>query len=238
MGGGSLMTPLLILVFGVHPLTAVGTDLLYAAVTKAAGTAIHSGKGNVDWRVAAILAAGSLPATALTIWVLSGVPKQSPTTAAVISVSTGVALIVAAMAIFFRRRIRDYALAHADSPERSRYAVPITVVFGALLGVLVSLCSVGAGALGVAVLFFLYPRLPPVRIVGSDVAHAVPLTLVAGLGHWLIGSVDWPIVGALLLGSLPGVAIGSYLAARMSDRLLLPVLASLLVLIGLRLITS
>jgi uncharacterized membrane protein YfcA len=152
--------------------------------------------------------------------------------------STGVALIIAAMAIFFRRRIRDYALARTDSPERSRYSGPITVAFGALLGVLVSLSSVGAGALGVAVLFFLYPRLPPVRIVGSDLAHAVPLTLGAGLGHWLIGSVDWRIVGALLLGSLPGISIGSYMAARVSDRFLLPVLASLLVLIGLRLITS
>jgi uncharacterized protein len=135
-----------------------------------------------------------------------------------------------------RRRIRDYALARADNPTRTRYSSPITVVFGVMLGVLVSLCSVGAGALGVAVLFFLYPRLPPVRIVGSDLAHAVPLTLVAGLGHWLIGSVDWYIVGALLLGSLPGISIGSHVATRISDRVLLPVLASMLVLIGLRLI--
>ena len=213
MGGGSLMTPLLILFFGVHPLTAVGTDLLYAAVTKTAGTAIHYQNGNVDWRVAGLLAAGSVPATVLTIWVLSRMPKQSPTTAAIISISIGVALIIAAVAIFFRRRIRDYALARADRPTRTRYSSPITVVFGALLGTVVSLCSVGAGALGVAVLFFLYPRLPPVRIVGSDLAHAVPLTLVAGLGHWIIGSVDWHIVGALLLGSLPGIYIGSHLAA-------------------------
>jgi uncharacterized membrane protein YfcA len=234
MGGGSLMTPLLILLFGVHPLTAVGTDLLYAAATKTAGTAIHSKKGNVDWRVAGLLAAGSVPATVLTIGVLSRVPKQSPTTAAIISMSIGVALIIAAVAIFFRRRIRDYALARADNPTRTRYSGPITVIFGVVLGVLVSLCSVGAGALGVAVLFFLYPRL----IVGSDLAHAVPLTLVAGLGHWLIGSVDWYIVGALLLGSLPGISIGSHLATRISDRFLLPVLASMLVLIGLRLIAS
>jgi uncharacterized protein len=238
MGGGSLMTPLLILLFGVHPLTAVGTDLLYAAVTKAAGTAIHSKNGNVDWRVAGLLAAGSVPATVLTIWVLSRMPKQSPTTAAIISMSIGVALIIAAVAIFFRRRIRDYALARADKPTRTRYSGPITVVFGALLGTVVSLCSVGAGALGVAVLFFLYPRLPPVRIVGSDLAHAVPLTLVAGLGHWIIGSVDWHIVGALLLGSLPGIYIGSHLAARIADRFLLPALASMLMLLGLRLIAS
>jgi uncharacterized protein len=236
MGGGSLMTPLLILLFGVHPLTAVGTDLLYAAVTKTAGTAIHSKSGNVDWRVAGLLAAGSVPATVITIWVLSRVSTQSPTIATTISISMGVALIIAAIAIFLRGRIRDYALARADKPTRTRYSGPITVVFGAVLGVLVSLCSVGAGALGVAVLFF--PRLPPVRIVGSDLAHAVPLTLVAGLGHWLIGTVDWYIVGALLLGSLPGISIGSHVAARISDRFLLPVLASILVLIGLRLVSS
>src|SRR6478672_6844865 len=163
-----------IILFGVHPLTAVGTDLLFAATTKTAGTAIHSKNGNVDWRVAGLLAAGSVPATVLTIWVLSRVPKQSPTTATIISMSMGVALIIAAVAIFLRGRIRDYALARAENPTRTRYSGPITVVFGAVLGVVVSLCSVGAGALGVAVLFFLYPRLPPVRIVGSDLAHAVP----------------------------------------------------------------
>ena len=226
MGGGSLMTPLLILLFGVHPLTAVGTDLLFAATTKTAGTAIHSKNGNVDWRVAGLLAAGSVPATVLTIWVLSRAPKQSPTTAAIISMSIGVTLIIAAVAIFLRRRIRDYALARADDPSRTRYAGPITVVFGAVLGVLVFLCSVGAGALGLAVLYFLYPRLPPVRIVGSDLAHAVPLTLVAGLGHWLIGSVDWYIVGALLL-PVPCRASQSVATwrPRISDRFLLPVLA-------------
>jgi uncharacterized membrane protein YfcA len=208
MGGGSLMTPLLILLFGVHPLTALGTDLLYAAVTKTAGT-VHSKNGNVDWRVAGLMAAGSVPATVLTIWVLSRMPKQSPTTAATISMSIGVALIIAAVAIFFRRRIRDYALARADNPTRTRYSGPITVVFGALLGVVVSLCSVGAGALGVAVLFLseavagTHRRLRP--------CPRGALTLVAGLGHWIIGSVDWHIVGALLLGSLPGIYIGSHL---------------------------
>ena len=238
MGGGSLMTPLLILLFGVHPLTAVGTDLLYAAVTKTAGTAIHAKKGNVEWRVAAVLATGSVPASVLTIWMLSRLPKQSPTTTSIISISIGVALIVATMAIFFRRRIRNFALARADNPTRTQYSGPITVVFGALLGVLVSLCSVGAGALGVAVLFFLYPKLAPVRVVGSDLAHAVPLTLVAGLGHSIIGSVDWSIVGALLLGSLPGIYLGSHLSTRISDRFLLPALASMLLLIGFRLIAS
>ena len=238
MGGGSLMTPLLILFFGMHPLTAVGTDLLYAAVTKTAGTTIHGKKGNVEWRLVAILAAGSVPASVLTIWMLSRLPKQSPATTSIISISIGVALIVAAMAILFRRGIRNFALAHADTPTRTQYSGPITVVFGAVLGVLVSLCSVGAGALGVAVLFFLYPRLATVRVIGSDLAHAVPLTLVAGLGHWIIGGVDWSIVGALLFGSLPGIYLGSHLSTRISDRYLLPALASMLVLVGLRLIAS
>ena len=120
------------------------------------------------------------------------------------------------MAIFFRRRIRNYYLARAEQPVRTQYSPPITIAFGAILGVLVSLCSVGAGALGVAVLFFLYPRLPPARVVGSDLAHAVPLTLVACVGHWFIGSVDWSIVGALLLGSLPGIYLGTQLWTRMS----------------------
>lgn len=169
---------------------------------------------------------------------LAQLPKQSPTTAAIISISIGAALIVAAVAIFFRRRIRNYALARADDPARVQYAGPTTVAFGALLGVLVSLCSVGAGALGVAVLFFLYPRLSPVRVVGSDLAHAVPLTLVAGLGHWAIGSVDWSIVSALLLGSLPGIYLGSQLSTHVSDRILFPALASMMLLIGFRLIAS
>jgi uncharacterized protein len=238
MGGGSLMTPLLILLFGVHPLTAVGTDLVYAAATKTAGTVIHANKGHVEWRVAGVLATGSVPAAVFTIWLLAQLPKQSATTAAIISISIGATLIVAAVAIFFRRRIRNYALARADDPSRVRYAGPITVAFGALLGVLVSLCSVGAGALGVAVLFFLYPRLPPTRVVGSDLAHAVPLTLVAGLGHWVIGSVDWSIVGSLLLGSLPGIYLGSQLSTYVSDRVLFPALASMMLLIGLRLIAS
>ncbi|MGA7325779.1 MAG: sulfite exporter TauE/SafE family protein [Rhodomicrobium sp.] len=163
-------------------------------------------------------------------------PRENPSTANIISISTGMALITAAVAIFFRCRIRNYALARADDPTRTRYSGPITVAFGALLGALVPLCSVGAGALGVAVLFFLYPRLPPARVVGSDLAHAVPLTLVAGLGHWLIGGVDLHILGSLLLGSLPGIFVGSHLAAQIADRILLPILASILVLIGLRLV--
>lgn len=236
VGGGSLMTPLLVLLFGVHPATAVGTDLLYAAITKAGGTAVHAKKGHVDWRITRLLAAGSIPAAALTIWALSFLPKRSPEVTHVISMSLGVALLLTACAIVFRSKLQRRALAHADDAAHTKLRAPITVAVGALLGVLVTISSVGAGALGVAVLFYLYPRLPAIRIVGSDVAHAVPLTLVAGIGHWMIGSVDWALLSSLLLGSLPGIWLGSHASAKVPDRFLRPILASMLVLIGGKLI--
>ncbi|MBI2306164.1 MAG: sulfite exporter TauE/SafE family protein [Rhodocyclales bacterium] len=237
VGGGSLMTPLLVLLFGIHPATAVGTDLLYAAITKSGGTVVHSRKGHVDWQIVRRLAIGSIPATAITIFVLSQLPKQSVATTHVISISLGIALLLTACAIIFRQRILGYALAH-DHSFVHRHIGPVTVAVGAILGVLVSISSVGAGALGVAALFFLYPHLPAVRVVGSDVAHAVPLTLLAGLGHWWLGSVDWSLLGALLLGSLPGIWVGSHISAKVPDRILRPILAGMLVLIGAKLIGS
>jgi uncharacterized membrane protein YfcA len=232
VGGGSLMTPLLVLVFGVHPATAVGTDLLYAAMTKAGGTVAHGRKGHVDWAITGRLALGSIPAAALTIWVLAQLPKGSNVVGEIISHGLGFALVLTAIAILFGRKLRDYAARHEDSELRRCCLGKITVAVGALLGVLVTISSVGAGALGVAALFFLYPKLSPVRIVGSDVAHAVPLTLVAGLGHWLLGSVDWVLLGSLLLGSLPGIWIGSHLSAKVPEHILRRILASMLVLIG------
>ncbi|HQN41017.1 MAG TPA: sulfite exporter TauE/SafE family protein, partial [Pseudomonadales bacterium] len=140
------------------------------------------------------------------------------------------------VALIFKQRIQAFVLSHHSDHWRTRWLGPVTVATGALLGVLVSLSSVGAGAIGVAVLFFLYPQLSAIRIVGSDLAHAVPLTLVAGIGHWMMGSVDWSLLGSLLIGSLPGIYLGSHLAARMPERLLRPVLASMLVLIGVKLL--
>jgi len=236
VGGGSLMTPLLVLLFGVHPATAVGTDLLYAAITKAGGTSVHARKGHVDWRITGLLAAGSIPASLLTIWALSLLPKQSAAVTHIISLSLGVALLLTACAIVFRQKLQRYALAHADDAAHTELQATITVANGVLLGILVTVSSVGAGALGVAVLFFLYPKLPALRIVGSDLAHAVPLTLIAGLGHWVIGSVDWSLLVNLLLGSLPGIWLGSHASARVPERFLRPLLASMLVLIGGKLI--
>ena len=238
VGGGSLMTPLLVLVFGVSPATAVGTDLLYAALTKAGGTVAHGRKGHVDWGVTGRLALGSIPAAALTLWILSQLPKGSNVVGAVISHGLGFALLLTAIAILFGRKLRAYATQHDDSPLRQCCRGKITVAVGAILGVLVTISSVGAGALGVAALFFLYPKLSPVRIVGSDVAHAVPLTLVAGLGHWLLGGVDWALLGALLLGSLPGIWLGSHVSAKVPEHILRRLLASMLILIGGKLIVA
>ena len=238
VGGGSLMTPLLILVFGVHPATAVDTDLLYAALTKAGGTVAHGRKGHIDWAVTGRLALGSIPAAAVTIYVLSQRPKGSNAIGAIISNGLGFALLLTAIAILFGRKLRDYAAVHDDSPLRQRHLSKITVAVGAILGVLVTISSVGAGALGVAALFFLYPKLSPIKIVGSDVAHAVPLTLVAGLGHWALGGVDWSLLGSLLLGSLPGIWLGTHVSAKVPEHILRRLLASMLILIGGKLIVA
>jgi len=236
VGGGSLMTPLLVLLFGVPPATAVGTDLLYAAMTKAGGTVAHGRKGHIEWAITGRLALGSIPAAAITLWVLSQMPKGSNVIGQVISNGLGFALMLTAVAIMFGRTLREYAGKHEDSALRRRCLGKITVGVGAVLGVLVTISSVGAGALGVAVLFFLYPKLSPVRIVGSDVAHAVPLTLVGGLGHWMLGGVDWPLLGSLLLGSLPGIWLGTQVSAKVPEHILRRLLASMLVLIGTKLV--
>ena len=232
VGGGSLMTPILVLLFGVPPATAVGTDLLYAALTKAGGTVAHGQKGHIDWQITRRLALGSIPAAAITLLVLSQLPKGNNVIGQIISHGLGFALLLTAIAILFGRKLRDYAGEHNDSELRQRHLGKITITVGAILGVLVTISSVGAGALGVAVLFFLYPKLSPVKIVGSDVAHAVPLTLVAGLGHWMLGGVDWSLLGSLLLGSLPGIWLGTQISAKVPEHILRRFLASMLVLIG------
>ncbi|MDY0011549.1 MAG: sulfite exporter TauE/SafE family protein [Rhodocyclaceae bacterium] len=237
VGGGSLMTPLLVLLFGIHPSVAVGTDLLYAAITKAGGTLAHGLKGTVDWTVTRRLATGSLPAAALTLLVVSQFfPGGIEGATALIKVALGFALLLTAVAIIFRQQIQAFALKRTGGVENPRRTAILTILTGAVLGVLVSISSVGAGALGVTALFFLYPTLPTLRIVGSDIAHAVPLTAVAGAGHWMLGSVDWALLGSLLVGSLPGIWLGSHISTKVPDRMLRPILAGMLVLVGAKLI--
>ncbi|WP_296657159.1 sulfite exporter TauE/SafE family protein [Paraburkholderia sp.] len=237
VGGGSLMTPILVLLFGVHPATAVGTDLLYAAASKSVGTLVHGFKKTVDWGVTLRLATGSVPATTITLILLHRYGMDTPRAGHLIQLVLGIALLVTATALIFRKQLTAFAMRHRHAPGEARTLL-LTVLTGAVLGVLVSLTSVGAGAIGVTVLLLLYPALPTVRIVGSDVAHAVPLTLLAGAGHWLLGSIDWSMLVSLLCGSLPGVVAGSLLSARAPERLLRMLLAATLSIVGVRLVMA
>jgi uncharacterized membrane protein YfcA len=230
MGGGSVMTPVLILLFGVHPVSAVGTDLLFAAVTKATGTRIHAYRGNVDWKIVALLAAGSVPGALLTLVLVARVPQHNPALAHAITAAIGVALLFAAAGLLFERRAaRLTAELLGEQLSVSPAATQrMTAGLGFLLGVLVSLTSIGAGAAGLVVLRQLYPRIPVARLVGSDIAHAVPLTLLAGSGHWLIGDIQWPLLLSLLIGSLPGVIIASRFAHHVPGHILRRVLGLVL----------
>ena len=231
VGGGSLMTPLLVLLFGIRPATAVGTDLLYAGLTKICGSLVHGANDAIDWRVVRRLASGSVPAAGVSLWALSHFGVDSQGTSVAITTTLGFALMLTAVALLFRRRVLAAGARVLDEVSDTQIA-RLTVALGAVLGFLVSLSSVGAGAIGVTALLTLYPRMPTVRIVGSDIAHAVPLTLIAGAGHWWLGSIDWALLVSLLCGSLPGIAIGSHFANRVPDRVLRPLMAGTLALVG------
>jgi uncharacterized protein len=234
VGGGSLMTPILIVLFGVHPATAVGTDLLYAAATKTAGSLVHGYNRTVDWRVVRRLAAGSVPLTVLTIWALSYININGAAARELIAGVLTLALFATALMLVFRDRIVTRYAARVGALPPQRIAT-LTVIVGAILGVLVSISSVGAGAIGVTALILLYPQLPTARIVGSDIAHAVPLTLVAGLGHGAMGSLDLHVLLSLLVGSFPGIFVGSWASSRVPDVALRYVLAGVLIIVGTRL---
>jgi len=224
VGGGALMTPILILLFGIHPATAVGTDLLYAAATKTGGSLVHGLARSIDWRVVARLASGSVPATVVTLALLSHFNLNGEAARGLITLVLSIALFATAMVLVFGGAIVAAYRARVTTLDARRTAGN-TVLVGALLGVLVSISSVGAGAIGVVALVMLYPHMPVAKIVGSDIAHAVPLTLIAGIGHWMMGSVDWHIIASLLMGSLPGIFLGSYFAHRVPERTLQVVLA-------------
>jgi len=237
VGGGSLMTPLLILLFGVHPAAAVGTDLLYASATKTGGSLVHGWSRTIYWPAVLRLAGGSIPASILTMLVMSQYDINSGGARSLINVVLCFALLLTALSLIFRRFLME-RLRHRLEQVPPAVTDRATIVVGAALGVLVSISSVGAGAVGVTALLLLYPRLPVARLVGSDIAHAVPLTLVAGLGHWAMGAVDWRLMGVLLIGSLPGIIIGSYLAVRVPEKALRLILATTLIIVAGKLATE
>ncbi|HTG39449.1 sulfite exporter TauE/SafE family protein [Sphingomonas sp.] len=237
VGGGSLMSPLLILVFGVAPATAIGTDLWFAAITKSVGGYIHHRHASVDMGVVRLLALGSVPA-ALMVGLWLWYSGNGHVDSSLLSVSLGIVLILTSISTLFRQRMAGYV---QSIPIRSNPAFPAmkriaTVLAGALLGVMVTMTSVGAGALGATMLMMLYPRrLSLRRLVGTDIAHAVPIAFVGGVIHLLFGTVDLSLLGLLLLGSVPGIALGARLASTVPERIVQPVLAAVLLIAGLKL---
>ena len=234
VGGGSLMTPILLLFFHIKPAFAVGTDLLYASITKSVGIFAHGKLGNIDWRIVKLLAAGSVPASIATILFLRTINVESNEAISTIKFSLGVALIVTSAAVLLRTKLMKLLATETLIP--APYVASSTVLLGIVLGGLVTLTSVGAGALGVTALIVLYPKKKITTIIGSDIAHAVPLTLVAGLGHASLGTVDYSLLGTLLIGSIPGIYIGSHLSAKVAEHWIRIALSAILIYVGLKLV--
>ena len=229
IGGGALMTPLLLL-FGFPPNIAVGTDLMYASITKASGVISHHRQKHVEWKLVKLLAMGSLPAALITGYSLQNVFEDSDSYEALIKSSLGVMLLLTAFVIIFRKQLQRFTLRSKSNNEKTRDV--ITFAMGIVLGILVTLTSVGAGAIGTAVLMLLYPALRSSHVVGTDIAHAVPLTACAGLVHMALGNVDFALLFALLVGSIPAIQLGSKVSHHLPDSILKPLLASILLFLG------
>jgi uncharacterized membrane protein YfcA len=236
VGGGSLMTPLLVLLFKINPAIAIGTDLLYASITKSAGVISHSKLGHIQWNVVQKLMLGSIPASILTTFFLKQMNLGSPDTMNIIEMCLGIALIFTAIAVLTQPIIieRSKNKVIKNNPNTGH----LTILLGLFLGIMVTVTSVGAGALGVTVLLILYPKMSVKNIIGTDIAHAVPITFIAGLGHYNLGHVDFILLGTLLLGSIPGIWVGSFLSSKIDENKLRYVLVLVLILIGIKLIIN
>jgi uncharacterized protein len=234
VGGGSLMTPLLLSVFKLNPAVAIGTDLWFACITKVAGSASHHLSGHVNWRITALMLAGSIPASMATVALMhqTGITKGW---ASALTFSLGIALLLTAVTVAYKQAWHAVGLRLEPWLPESRKPA-LTVLCGLILGVLVSLSSIGAGAIGATLIMLIYPRLPSHRIVGTDIAHAVPLTLVAGIGHATLGHVDWVLLGSLLIGSIPGIWLGAQLTRKMPEKIVRTLLCLALVTAGLKVI--
>ncbi|NMG44849.1 TSUP family transporter [Aromatoleum toluvorans] len=235
VGGGALMTPILLLVFGVSPTTAIATDLWFAAVTKIVGARVHHANGHVDWQVVRRLWLGSLPMALLIVVLVSlGAPVAK---VGLLSSAIGVVVLVTAVGLLAAPKLLASARGRRISrPERFKALQPaLTVTSGAILGLCVALTSVGAGALGSVMLLYLYPlRMTPHRLVATDIVHAIPLAVVAGIGYLFAGMVDWWMLASLLTGSIPAVIVGSTLAGKVAGRGIQIALATVLMAAGVK----
>ncbi len=240
VGGGALMTPILVLLFGIAPHTAIGTDLVYASITKMAGFVVHHQHGTVDWQVVWRLAYGSLPAAALTLLWMTATAAGQRRSGAVMT-ALAVALLVTALGMLLKDRLHGMGRAfRVAEPSRFKHLQPLlTVGAGVLLGVLVTWTSIGAGALGTVMLVYLYPlRMTANRLVGTDLAHAIPLALIAGLGHLAMGNVDGLLLLNLLVGSIPGVVIGAFISTRAPHTVIRYAIAVTLTAVAIRMLAS
>lgn len=243
VGGGSLMTPLLTFM-GIPLQSAIGTDLLYASISKTGGAIVHARHGNIRWRIVFTLAAGSLPAAMATVWALENLFPDARAYKHILTLSLGFMILLTSLSLIFRPRIQAWLhRRHAGQPAPwrrvlDRHTTAATVAMGIFLGVFVTLSSVGAGVFGIMILVTLFPALAMIRIIGTDVAHAVLLTLVAGLGHLRMGNVDWHLLGMLLIGSLPMIVLGTHWSSRMREDIIRPLLGTTLFLLSLKFILS
>ena len=228
VGGGSLMTPLLTLLFGINPTVAVGTDLAFASITKSAGTLAHRIRNTVHWEIVRRLCIGALPAALLTTLALKYFGALEQHITQIIRYTIAFSVLLTAIAIIFRGRMQAWITAHPERQLHGKKQVIATVFAGAAIGTLVTVSSIGAGAVGATVLVMLYPHLKPAEIAGTDIAYAVPLTAIAAIGHWWLGSINWELLGMLLIGSVPGITIGSLAARAVPEKFLRGLLATTL----------
>ena len=228
VGGGSLMTPLLTLLFNVSPSVAVGTDLAFAATTKAAGTLAHRYRRTVHWDIVRHLCMGALPAAVLAIIALKYFGSLDKHINQIIRYSIAGSVLLTVVALLFRSRMQAWMTRHPEKQLQGAKLTMTTIAVGAILGTLVTISSIGAGAIGATILVLLYPRLSPAEVAGTDIAYAVPLTAISAFGHWWLGSIDWMLLGALLLGSLPGITLGSLAAKAVPEKILRGLLATTL----------
>jgi uncharacterized membrane protein YfcA len=236
VGGGSLMTPLLTLMFGVSPAVAVGTDLAFASLTKGVGTFTHRLRGTVHWDIVGRLCLGALPAALLASVALQHFGTLNKEIGQVIRYTIAGSVLLTVVALLFKRKMLAWITAHPERQLQGRALSTATIVSGVVLGTLVTISSIGAGAIGATLLVMLYPRLSAAEVAGTDIAYAVPLTAIAAIGHWWLGSINWTLLATLLVGSLPGITIGAYAARAVPERLLRGLLAITLVAVATKLI--
>lgn len=236
VGGGSLMTPLLTLLFGVPPSVAVGTDLAFASITKSAGTLTHRLRGTVRWDIVKRLCIGALPAAVIATLALKSFGTLSPEIGQIIRYSIAASVLLTVVALIFKGRMLAWINAHPEKQLQGNKLAAATIMAGAVLGVLVTVSSIGAGAIGATLLVMLYPRMSSAEVAGTDIAYAVPLTAIAALGHWWLGSIHWELLASLLVGSLPGITLGSWVARSVPEKFLRVLLAMTLTGVAVKLI--